>query len=144
MNYSNELYREIILDHVQNPRNIKEINESDYMKAYLKNPSCGDDVFIYVQIDKNIVKDISYKVNGCSICKASTSIMSELLVGKTKEEVNLIIDNINNMLINNNFDNKVIMEAIAFEGIKKLPPRIKCALLPYKAYKKAIGDEDGI
>ena len=144
MNYSNDLHREIILDHVQNPRNIKDIVESDYLKAYLKNPSCGDDVLVYVLIDKDIVKDIAYKVNGCSICKASTSIMSELLVGKTKEEVNTIIDSINNMLINKDFNEDIISEAIAFQGVKNLPPRIKCTLLPYKAYKKAIGEDYGL
>lgn len=144
MNYSNELHREIILDHVQNPRNMKKIGETDYLKAYLKNPSCGDDVLIYVLIDNNTIKDIAYDVNGCSICKSSTSIMSELLIGKTKDEATNIINNINNMLTNKKYDSNLIDEAIAFEGVKNLPPRIKCTLLPYKAYKKAVGEEDGI
>ena len=141
MNYSNNIHREIILDHVENPRNKNEIDSKDYLKGYLKNPACGDDVFIYVLINNNIVKDIAYDVNGCSICKASTSIMSELLIGKSKDQVNNIITNINNMLIGKPFDDKLVLDAIAFEGIKNLPPRIKCAILPYKAYKKALGEE---
>lgn len=144
MSYSKELSREIILDHVENPRNKKKIDESIYLKSYLKNPSCGDDVFVYVLLDNNIIKDISYDVNGCSICRASTSIMSELLINKTKEEGDIIIKNINNMLLDKEYDSKTIMEAVVFENIKNLPPRIKCALLPYKAYKKAIGDEYGL
>jgi len=143
MNYSNEMHREIILDHIQNPRNKKETDDT-YLKAYLKNPSCGDDVFVHVLIDNNIVKDIGYDVNGCSICKASTSIMSELLIGKTKEEANYIIDNINNMLTSKKYDSSILMEANCFEGVKNLPPRIKCVLLPYKAYKRAIGEENGM
>ncbi len=142
MNYSNELYRDIIMDHIKNPKNIKEVNKNDYLKAYLKNPACGDDILIYVLIDNNIVKDITYDVNGCTVCRASTSIMSELLIGKTKEEVNTIISNINNMFMGNDFNRDLVDEAIAFEGVKNLPPRIKCAILPYKAYKKAIGEND--
>ena len=142
MNYSNDLYRNIILDHIEKTSEKKDINKDDYLKAYLKNPSCGDDVFIYVLIDNNYVKDLYYEVNGCSVCKASTSIMSELLIGKSKDEINVIINNINNMLIGKEFNHDLVSEAIAFEGIKNLPPRIKCALLPYKAYKKAIGDYD--
>lgn len=142
MNYSNDLYRSIILDHIENPRNKKEINNQDYLKSYLKNPACGDDVFVYILIDKDIIKDITYDVNGCTVCKASTSIMSELLIGKTKKETNIIINNINNMLTGKDFDKNIIRDAVAFEGIKNLPPRIKCAILPYKAYKKAIGEDN--
>ncbi|MDD4624323.1 MAG: SUF system NifU family Fe-S cluster assembly protein [Tenericutes bacterium] len=142
MNYSNDLYRNIILDHIENPKNKKEINSQEYLKSYLKNPACGDDVLIYVLIDKDIIKDVSYDVNGCTVCKASTSIMSELLIGKTLKEVDIIINNINNMLVGKDFDKNIIKDAIAFEGIKNLPPRIKCAILPYKAFKKAIGDKD--
>lgn len=141
MNYSNELCREIILDHIENPRNKKNINKDLYLSYYLKNPSCGDELTIYVLLDNNIIKDISYDVHGCSICKASTSIMSELLIGKTKEEASIIIKNINNMLTSKNYNKNILMDAISLEGVKNLPPRIKCALLPYKAYEKAVSNE---
>ena len=144
MNYSNELSREIILDHVQNPKNIKDINKNIYLEAYLKNPSCGDEVTIYLLKDEKKIIDITYDVHGCSICKSSTSIMSDLLINKTIAEANVIISNINNMLLGESYDKTILGEAIAFEGVKNLPPRIKCTLLPYKAYKKAIGDEHGL
>ncbi len=140
MSYTKEIYRDIILDHVENQRNSnKDINDK-YNKAYVKNPSCGDEITLYVYIEKDLVKDITYQVNGCSICKASTSIMSELLFNKSIKEIDLIIENINKMLSGIKYDNKLIKDAIVFEGIKDLPPRIKCALLPYNAYKKSLGD----
>ncbi len=142
MNYSNDLYRNIILDHIENPRNKKEIIDKEYLKSYLKNPSCGDDIFLYLLVENNIIKDVTYDVNGCTVCKASTSIMSELIMDKSITEVNNIIKNINNMLTGNVFNKEIIKDAIVFEGIKNLPPRIKCAILPYKAYMKAIGEDN--
>jgi SUF system NifU family Fe-S assembly protein len=142
MNYSNEMYREIILDHVKNPRNKKKIDDDRYLKAYLKNPSCGDDVLVYVLIQNNIVKDISYEVNGCSICVSSVSIMSELLMGESLDNALLIIENFNNMITNKEFDEALLKEAIALKGVANLLPRIKCATLGYKAFLKAIGKDD--
>jgi SUF system NifU family Fe-S assembly protein len=142
MNYSDDMYREIILDHVKNPRNKKKIEDDKYLKAYLKNPSCGDDVLIYVLIEDDKVKDISYEVNGCSICVSSVSIMSELLIGETLDKALEIINNFNNMVTNKEYDEKLLKEAIALKGVANLLPRIKCATLGYKAFLKAIGKED--
>lgn len=140
MNYSNDLYREIILEHVNNPKNKGNIEDKSYLKAYLKNPSCGDDVLIFVLLDNNLIKDIKYNASGCSICLSSVSIMSELLIGKTKEEANIIIENFNNMIMNKEYDKNILKDGVALSGVANLPPRIKCATLGYKAYMKAVGD----
>lgn len=143
MSYFNDenIFREIIMDHVKNPRNLK-IPNNEYKETYLKNPSCGDELTLYVLYDgtKDIVKDITYKVSGCSICCSSVSMMSELLIGKTKKEINTIIDNFNNMVTGNDYDPEILGDAISLKGIVNVPPRIKCATLGYKAFKEVMGD----
>lgn len=143
MSYLNDesMYREIIMDHVKNPRNLKTPNH-DYKSTYLKNPSCGDEVTLYVLFDENegIVKDVAYKVSGCSICCSSVSMMSELLIGKTKEEIDKIIENFNNMVTGKEYDGEILGDAISLKGIVNVPPRIKCATLGYKAFQEIIGD----
>lgn len=143
MSYFNDeqIYREIIIDHVKNPRNIKKPTDN-YKKTYLKNPSCGDELTLYVLFDetKNKVKDITYKVSGCSICCSSVSMMSELLIGKTNNEIDNIIDNFNNMVMGNEYNLELLGDAVSLKGIVKVPPRIKCAILGYKAFQKIVGE----
>lgn len=145
MSYFNDeqMHREIIMDHVKNPRNIKNPDDN-YKNTYLKNPSCGDELTLYVLYDdeKNIVKDITYKVFGCSICCSSVSMMSELLIGKTKYEIDIIIDNFNNMVMGNDYNPEILGDAISLKGIVKVPPRIKCATLGYKAFQQIVGENN--
>lgn len=143
MSYSNEIAREIILDHVTNPRNKNKPHEN-YSEYTLKNPSCGDIVTVYVEIENETVKDITYNVEGCSICSASTSLMSELLTKKTVKETNNIITNFNNMVTGLEYEESSLEDAVCLSGIKDVPTRIKCATLPFKAFKTAIGEEDGL
>lgn len=141
MNYTKDIYRDIILEHVENPRNVNKTINDKYKNAHLKNPSCGDEITLYVNENNNSIDDITYNVSGCSICKASSSVMSDLFIGKTIDETKEILSNINQMLVGNDYNKESIKDAIIFEGIKNLPPRIKCALLPYNAYIKALGDK---
>ena len=138
-----QIHREIIMDHVKHPRNIKKPDDN-YKNAYLKNPSCGDELTLYVLCDKekNIVTDITYKVSGCSICCSSVSMMSELLIGKTKDEIEIIIDNFNNMVMGNDYNPEILGDAISLKGIVKVPPRIKCATLAYKAFQQIVGENN--
>ncbi len=140
MNYSNEINREIIIDHVQKPRNQRIEN---YPSKQLKNPACGDIITLYVDYQKNKIKDICYQASGCSLCVASTSIMSQLVKNKNKKELEKIIDQILKMLTNQAYDQKLLRDASCFEGVKNISPRIKCVTLPYKALQEIIGEKDG-
>ena len=133
--------REIILDHIKNPRN-KNKNHDNYQNFTLKNPSCGDIVTVYMDIDKDKVKDITYDVSGCSICTSSTSIMSDLLKDKAKTEINVIMDNFNKMLIGESYEEDILKEAASLRGVHNSQPRIKCASLCYKAVDKIIKGEN--
>lgn len=143
MSYSNEIAREIILDHVTNPRNKNKAHEN-YVEYTLKNPSCGDIITVYVKVLNQTITDITYNVEGCSICSSSASIMSELLMKKTIQETEEIITNFNNMVTGEKYDENALEEAVCLSGIKDVPTRIKCATLPFKALKTAIGEEDGL
>ncbi len=138
MSYSKEMYREIILDHVANPRN--KGKDENYNSITLKNPSCGDIITVYTLIEENKIIDLKYEVEGCSITVSSASIMSELLKEKTVQEAKIIIDNFFNMLTNKEFEENLLEEAISYSGIKDVPTRIKCATLPYKAFLESIGE----
>ncbi len=140
MNYSNEINREIIIDHVQKPRNQRTEN---YLSRQLKNPTCGDVITLYVDYQKNQIKDICYQASGCSLCVASTSIMSQLVKNKNKQEIKMIIDQFLKMLTDKAYNQKLLGDANCFEGVKKIGPRIKCVTLPYKALQEIIGEKDG-
>lgn len=142
--FDETMCKEILTDHLTNPRNINKSHDG-YKFAHLKNPSCGDAVTVYVLLDKNIVKDITYEVTGCAICKASISILSELLIGKTLEEVDIFIGEFNKMVIGEEYDIEILKEASSLKGVFKTPPRIKCAILGYKAFTEAVrNDKDGL
>lgn len=136
MSYSNDLYRQIILEHTENPRN-KNKNHDGYSEYTLKNPSCGDIVTVYVKLVNDNIIDVTYEVEGCSICNSSTSMMSELMMGKTVTEAKMIINDFNNMVTGDVFDENVLGEAISLKGVATIPARIKCATLPYKAFALA-------
>lgn len=137
MSYSSDMSKEIIMDHLENPRN-KNKSHDNYLETTLKNPSCGDEITLYLKCNKNNIEDITYNVKGCSICSASISIMSELLISKNINEVNEIIVNFDKMMINENFNENIIEDAIVFRNIPTIPARIKCATLSYNALKKLL------
>ncbi len=141
MSYFNDeqMHREIIMDHVKNPRNIKDASDN-YKMTHLKNPSCGDELTLFVLYDEDsdIVNDITYNVSGCSICCSSVSMMSELLIGKNKKELNNIVNNFNNMITGEKYNPEVLGDAISLKGVVNVPPRIKCATLGYKAFMEVM------
>lgn len=142
MSYLNDesLYREIIMDHVKNPRNKKTIHDN-FKSIYLKNPSCGDELTLYILIENNRVVDLTYEVVGCSICTSSVSMMSELLMGQTIDDVNNIINNFNLMMTGSQYNETLLGDAVSLKGIVNVPPRIKCATLGYVAFSNFLAGE---
>lgn len=140
MSYSNNeaLYRQIIMDHYQNPRNNTLSKETGFVNIAKNNPSCGDSIVVQLKFNKNIVEKVNTEGSGCSICCASASMMTELFQNKTIEEVENITKQFENMLFMLEFEADVIEEAIALNGVSKLPPRIKCATLSWSAALDAI------
>jgi len=119
---SSEFYRERIIDHYRNPRNYGSIEDAQ-IKVQESNPLCGDDVELYIKLDKDgKIEDIKFKGRGCAISTASASLMTELLKGKKVDELL-------------SFTKRELLEALGVETLGLNPVRMKCALLPYKALK---------
>jgi nitrogen fixation NifU-like protein len=119
---SSEFYRDRIIDHYRNPRNYGSIDDAQ-IKVQEANPLCGDDIELYIKLDEEKkVEDIKFKGRGCALSIASASLMTELLKGKSLQELL-------------SFTKKDLADALGIKMLGLNPARMKCALLPYKALK---------
>jgi len=134
----NELKREIILEHFHNPVNKEDVNNENYKTYNTRNPNCIDNLDIYVNIENNIIKDIKFMGEACAISTASTSIMIKNLIGKSVNDAKSYINNFYNMCNEEEYNEELLNEAIAFSDIYKQNNRKNCALLPYRGILKAI------
>lgn len=133
------LYQEIILDHYRNPhgRGLREPYDAEVEHV---NPVCGDEVRLRVRLDGDRVADVSYEGQGCSISQASTSVLTDLLVGKSVTEALGVHDEFVALMRSTGTvepDEDVLEDAVAFAGVAKYPARVKCALLGWMAWKDA-------
>jgi nitrogen fixation NifU-like protein len=139
-----DLYQEVILDHNKNPRNYRKLENANYVVEG-RNPLCGDHFIIYVIIEENIVKDIAFQGSGCAISKASASIMSTILKGKTKKEAENLF-HLFQQLVKGEIDAQTHISELgklaAFAGVAEFPIRVKCATLAWHAFHSALqGDQ---
>jgi nitrogen fixation protein NifU and related proteins len=133
------LYQEIILDHYRSPHHagLREPFESE---VHHVNPTCGDEVTLRVHLADGVVDDISYDAEGCSISQASTSVLADLLIGRSVDEAMGVQESFVELMQGRGQvepDEDVLEDAIAFAGVAKFPARIKCALLGWMAWKDA-------
>ena len=139
MSETESMYQEIILDHYRNPHH-KGLRDPYEAEVHHVNPTCGDEVTVRVHVVDGVVADVSYDGVGCSISQASTSVMTDLVIGKSVEdalrthEVFLELMQSRGQL---EPDEDVLEDGIAFAGVSKFPARVKCALLGWMAWKDA-------
>jgi nitrogen fixation protein NifU and related proteins len=126
-----DLYQQVILDHSKSPRNFRKL-EGANRTAQGHNPRCGDNYTIYAVMDGDVIKDISFQGSGCAISKASASILTETLKGKTKAEIKTLFDQVHDMVTTGKSGNGIGKLAV-FAGVHKFPARVKCAILPWHA-----------
>lgn len=137
-----DMKRAIILDNYQNAKN-REVPVGDgYIKINSNNQSCIDNIDIYVKIDNGLISDIKYDGEACVIAISSTSILSSLLIGKSLDEANNIIDNYFNMINELEYDKDILEEAIVYSDTYKQPSRKTCATLFARGIKKIIQDKN--
>ena len=132
------LKREILLDHYTNPHNKGLVDDDRYHLIHNASDSCIDDIKVQMLIEDNIIKDVRFDGIGCTICFASTSIMSDLIKGKKVEEAKSIINEYMNMLEEKPYDSEVLEEANAFDTLYKQANRIKCGTIGIRAMKDLI------
>ena len=134
------LYQEIILDHYKRPKN-KVLQDKYSVEVHHNNPSCGDEITLRVQIENQIIKELSWDGVGCSISQASSSVMSELTQGVSIEKaLELEVSFLELMQGKGQVeaDEEELEDAVAFSGVARYPARVKCALLSWMALKDAL------
>jgi len=135
-----DLYQQVILDHNKSPRNFRLMaNATQHAEGY--NPLCGDRLDVYLIIKNGIVEDISFKGEGCAISKASASLMTSLLKGKTKEEAEKLFNKFHDLVTGKLGDNPDIDELgklAVFAGVQEFPVRVKCASLAWHTMMNAL------
>ena len=130
--------REIILEHYQNPVNKGLIDDNGYILVNTNNESCIDEINLMVKIEDDKIVDARFDGEACAICTSSTSIMIHTLIGKTLDEAVKIYNNFNRMINEQEYDADLLEEAIVYDDIYKQPNRKKCALLPWWGFEKVI------
>lgn len=127
-----ELKRSIILDNYQNPyHRERHDDEADYVKLNSRNVSCIDNIDLYIKIRNDKIEDISFEGEACVISISSTSIMSNLLQGKTIDEAIEVIKNYDAMIEERDYNENILGEAIVYDDVAKQPSRKKCATLSW-------------
>lgn len=136
----NELYQAIILDHSKHPHNARVIAPCTH-SAEGYNPLCGDEVTVYCTIEGGLVADVSFMGQGCAISKASASLMTLQLKGKTLEEAGIELDWVTGMLTGSVVPERsaeAVGDLVALAGVRQFPARIKCATLAWHAFEAAL------
>ena len=134
------MYQEIILDHYK-ARHGSGLRDPYEAEVTHVNPSCGDEILLRVHLDGDTVADVSYDAVGCSISQAATSVMHDLVVGRTVEEGLSTMGAFQAMMHsqgNHEPDEDVLEDGVAFLGVAQFPARVKCALLGWSAWKDAV------
>ena len=140
-----DLYQEVIIDHGKNPRNFGELEQ--YTCTHdASNPLCGDQVTIYIDVDDDIIKNVSFRARGCAISIASASIMSQIIKGKTVGEVQSLFEYFHKLCTGEEIDRPVyesedIERLKVMSGVSKFPSRVKCATMSWHAMKECIDDK---
>lgn len=135
-----DIKRSIILDNYQNPNN-KRVSGTGYVKINTRNVSCIDNLDIYLKIENDIIKDVSFEGEACVISISSTNILSNLLIGKNKKDGIYLIDNYLKMINEEEYDKEVLKELLVFDDTSKQPSRIKCATLSANGIKKFLEED---
>ena len=136
-----DLYQEIILDHSKSPRNFGVLDQYT-CTAEGNNPLCGDSLTVYVNVENNVISDVSYRARGCAISIASASIMSKMIKGKTIEEVNILFDKFHRLCMGEDIEDDEIETLKVLSGVSKFPTRVKCATMSWHAIKEATHSEN--
>ena len=135
-----ELYQQVILDHNKSPRNFRKMdNASSSAEGY--NPLCGDHIDVYVLVEDGIVKDVSFKGEGCAISKASASVMTSMLKGKTIEEAEKLFNKFHDLVtgkLGDDLDTDELGKLAVFTGVQEFPVRVKCASLAWHTMMNAL------
>lgn len=140
MNDLRELYQQLILDHNQNPRNFHELeNASHHARGH--NPLCGDEIDVYLLLEGDVIRDVAFTGSGCAISKASASIMTTILKGKSRSEALEIFENFQHLATTGDRPEGSMGKLEALADVHKYPARVKCAMLAWRTLEAGLDQQ---
>jgi nitrogen fixation NifU-like protein len=135
------LYQEVILDHNRRPRNFRAMGDGRKAEGY--NPLCGDRITVYVRLDNDVISDVSFQGSGCAISKASASLMTETVKGKTLAEAEALLERFQQMITAPSDAAPAEMgKLMVLAGVRQFPTRVKCASLAWHTLRAAAEAQD--
>jgi nitrogen fixation NifU-like protein len=141
MSALNELYQEVILDHNRSPRNFRTIGTATARQEGY-NPLCGDRLTLYMTLDGDVIRDVAFQGSGCAISKASASLMTEAVKGKTVEQARDLFDKFQAMITSDHAGPTADLGKLSvLAGVREFPARIKCASLAWHTMKAAVAHD---
>src|SRR5918912_1767749 len=142
MSELSELYQQVIVDHNKKPRNFKRLADAN-RTAEGYNPLCGDQLSVYMRVEGDVVQDVSFEGSGCAISKASASMMTQSVKGKTRAEAETLFDEFHRMVLGE-LDEEATPNQLGrlkiFAGVREFPARVKCASLSWHTMHAALND----
>jgi nitrogen fixation NifU-like protein len=139
-----ELYQQVILDHNRNPRNFHELPAAT-RKVEGYNPLCGDHYTVYLDLDGETIRDVAFVGSGCAISKASASVMSSTVKGKSREEANALFERFHRLVTgDSSLSAEELGKLAAFSGVSEFPARVKCASLAWHTLHTALAGEENV
>ena len=133
-----ELYQDVILEHSKAPRNYRALQTANH-QAEGYNPLCGDHFTIYLDLEDDKIRDVSFQGTGCAISKASASMMTQSVKGKTKAEAHRIFERFHELVTGHSHDHEAELGKLAvFSGVSEFPVRVKCATLAWHTLEAAL------
>lgn len=139
-----DLFQDIILEHYKRPRNEGALEDAT-VDVHMNNPTCGDEVHLYLRIEDGVVADVAFEGEGCSISQSSISMMTQILKEQPVDE-GLRVAEVFKQMMHGDMDaarNGALRDARALQGVSRFPARIKCALLGWNAFEEAAGQSSG-
>lgn len=144
MSELSELYQQVILDHNKKPRNFRKLERANH-SAEGFNPLCGDQLTVYLNLEGDVVKEISFEGSGCAISKAAASMMTQAVKGKTKQEAEELFTEFHGM-VTGALDEESTSNGLGnlkiFSGVREFPVRVKCASLPWHTMHAALNNQE--
>jgi nitrogen fixation NifU-like protein len=145
MSELSELYQQVILDHNKKPRNFRRLETANH-SAEGYNPLCGDQLTVYLNLEDNAVKEISFQGSGCAISKAAASMMTQAVKGKSKQEAEQLFNSFHEMVTGDEVeDEETIAKRLGnlrvFSGVREFPVRVKCATLAWHTMHAALNNQ---
>jgi nitrogen fixation NifU-like protein len=139
-----ELYQQVIIDHSRNPRNYKELEHPSH-SAEGYNPLCGDLITVYLVVEDDVVTDVSFKGSGCAISKASASLMTAAVKGRTVSEAEELFARFREMVTSEHdaeVDEEALGKLTVLSGVREFPVRVKCATLAWHTLHSALEGQE--